>query len=108
MNEILICKDCKSTWGSDRKTTVNCPECNGGLLPMKIPTVEWRSFNQEKKDAIKEKFINDLKKNEENISPYYIMETYLRNIDQNIKTIKNILVFFTILWGILIVIAFLS
>ena len=108
MSEILICKSCKSTWGGDRETTVDCPDCNNSLLPLQISTDVWRSYSQEQKDSIKDKFLDDLKKSEDSLSPYHIMESYMRNMDKNIQTIKSILVFFTVLWGIFILIAIFS
>jgi hypothetical protein len=108
MNEILICKSCKSTWGGDRETTINCPDCNNSLLPLQISTDVWRSYSQEQKDSIKDKFLDDLKKSEGSLSPYHVMESYMRNMDKNVQTIKSIMVFFTVLWGIFILIAIFS
>ena len=108
MSEILICKNCKSTFGGDRQTTVNCPDCNNSLLPLQISTDVWRSYSQEQKESIKDKFLDDLKKNEGSLSPYHVMESYMRNMDKNIQTIKSIIIFFTVLWGIFILIAIFS
>jgi hypothetical protein len=108
MNEILICKSCKSTWGGDRQKTVNCPDCKECLLPLQISTDVWRSYSQEQKDSIKVKFLDDLKKSEGSLSPYHIMESYMRNMDKNIQKIKSIMVFFTVLWGISVLLLILS
>jgi hypothetical protein len=108
MSEILICKNCKSAFGGDRQSTVKCPDCKESLLPLQISTDDWRSFSNEQKESIKEKFLDDLKKSEGSLSPYHIMESYMKNMDKNIQTIKNIMVFFTVILGIIILIFILS
>lgn len=108
VSEILICKNCKSAFGGERQTTVHCPDCRESLLPLQISTEQWRSYSHEQKESIRETFFDNLKKNEDSLSPYHVMESYMRNMDQNIQTIKSIMVFFTALWGILVIIFILS
>ena len=108
MGEVLICKNCRSTWRGDRVRDFKCPECKNQLMPLQVSLDTWNNYDRAQKEKIKESFIQDDEKNVVNFGPNFMMESYLSNINKNIQTIKNITVFFTVLWGISVFITILT
>lgn len=108
MSEVLICKSCKSTWRGERVKDLKCPECKSELKPLQVSLEEWNSYDRVQKESVKQSFLQDIDKSISDLSPNYVMESYLSNINKNIQTIRNIMVFFTVLWGISVFIFILT
>jgi hypothetical protein len=108
MSEVLICKYCRSTWRGDRVRDFKCPECKNQLMPLQVSLGAWNNYNRAQKEKIKESFFQDDQKNAISLNSNFMMESYLSSINKNIQTIKNIIVFFTVLWGISVFIAILT
>ena len=108
MSEVLICKNCRSTWRGDRVRDFKCPECKNQLIPLRVSLDAWNNYNRAQKEKIKEIFFQDDEKNAISLDSNFMMESHLSNINRNIQTIKNIIVFFTVLWGISVFIAILT
>jgi hypothetical protein len=108
MSEVLICKNCRSTWRGDRVRDFRCPECKNQLMSLQVSLDVWNNYNRAQKEKIKESFFQDEEKNAISLDSNFMMESYLSNINKNIQTIKNIIVFFTVIWGISVFIAILA
>jgi hypothetical protein len=108
MSEVLICKNCRSTWRGDRVRDFKCPECKNQLMPLQVTLDAWNSYNRVQREKIKESFFQDDEKNVISLDPNLLMESYLSNINKNIQTMKNIAVFFTVFWGISVFITILT
>lgn len=108
MSEVLICKNCRSTWRGDRVRDFRCPECENQLMLLQVSLDVWNNYNRAQKEKIKESFFQNDVNNAISLDSNFMMESYLGNIDKNIQTIKNTIVFFTVLWGISVCITVLA
>jgi hypothetical protein len=77
-------------------------------MPLQVSLDVWNNYNRAQKEKIKESLFQDEEKNAISLDSNFMMESYLSNINKNIQTIKNIIVFFTVIWGISVFIAILA
>lgn len=108
MNEVLICKSCKLTWRADRVGDLRCPECKNQLIPLQVSFDAWSSYSRAQKEKIKENFFLNNENTAISLDSNYMIESHLSNINKNVRTMKNIIVFFTVLWGISVFITILA
>ena len=105
MRYLYVCPTCKKAYSaeSDRPDTIHeCLVCNSRLIYANCNKDEWDQKTEEEKKVIKETILQELVKEE--MSTEGQLLHCMRNLDKNVSTIKNILVFFTIMFVICAVI----
>ncbi len=89
MKEILTCGNCLATFSGDAKDKGICPDCGEKLVSLHIQKEEWDLLSDEEKTELKKrnKVVREVS-----------MEARVTTMEQDIHMIRNILIFFTVLW----------
>ncbi len=87
----FVCPKCKTVYSDETETPLNgvqCPDCNLQMHYMGVTSHTWNQFSDDEKAALKEKVIDDYR------SPQTM---YLKRMSNDVRTIKNILIFFLVI-----------
>lgn len=98
MRYVYVCPTCKNVYSmesAEPQQDFECPSCKVNLIFLGCSKEEWGMKTEQEKAEIKEAKLT--RQNEFVASPESTMLAHLKNIDQNLLTIKNIIVAFTVL-----------
>ena len=99
MKEIYICPNCLATFNGDAKDNEICPDCGERLVFLHIQKEDWDLLSDEHKTELKKK---------NSVSRIVTMEARVTAIAKDIQTIRNILIFFTVLWVLSFLVSLIS
>lgn len=91
MKFAFVCPKCKTVYSDETEVPLNgvpCPECSLQMHYIGVTTDSWNKLSQDEQTAIKEKVIDDYR------SPQTM---YLKRMSNDVRTIKNILIFYLVL-----------
>ncbi len=87
----FVCPKCKEVFSDETEVPLNgaaCPTCNLQMHYMGVRADTWNKFSEDEKAALKEKVIDDYR------SPQTM---YLKRMSNDVRTIKNIIIFYLVL-----------
>ena len=99
MRYLYVCPTCRKAYSAEgeRPELVHeCLVCNSRLIYTNLNKDEWDMKTEEEKTAIKESVLQS--HTEAEMSTEGQLLHCMKNLDKNVATIKNILVFFTIVF----------
>lgn len=100
MNRIYTCPKCYTTWGRSEHEQHLCPVCQTDLQVTDLEVETWKKLSEAQKTELKKSWFD------EPIDEKALMIHMLQvnqSMAKDIKTMKRILVFFTALWGLMLV-----
>ncbi len=98
MEYMYLCPKCKEVYSQENDEPIKnlkCPECDNSLLYTGFTSGKWNTKTQSEREKIKYDLISDVE-GSFNVQ----VQSAVQDIRSSIRTIKNILVFFTVLWVI--------
>lgn len=99
MRYLYICPTCKKAYSAESDypdAMRECLECNTKLVYANCNKEEWDKKTEEEKTAIKESVLKS--HTEAEMSTEGQLLHCMKNLDKNVSTIKNILLFFTFIF----------
>lgn len=99
MRYLYICPTCKKAYSAESDypdASRECLVCNSKLVYANLNKDEWDQKTEEEKKEIKESVLESHAAVE--MSPENQMLNCMKNLDKNVATIKNILLFFTFIF----------
>jgi len=107
MRYVYVCPKCRGIY-SNESTSPNeaqkCPDCNDGLYYLKCIKSEWDQKSSSEKTVQIDSTIAEKIHGAADTS--FIVQEKLEKIEDHLSVIKNILIFFTVLWvlGVIIIV----
>ena len=99
MRYLYICPTCKKAYSAESDVpdpSRECLVCSTKLVYANCNKEEWEQKTEEEKKAIKESVLQSHAVEE--MSTEHQLLSCMRNLDKNVATIKNILLFFTLVF----------
>ena len=98
MKYVYICPHCKSVMQKESdlpQLSLECTQCHSGVLYAKCTLDEWNGKGVEEKEALKTQVIRD--KSNEMAEADYALFVQMQAMGKDIRTIRGILVYFTVI-----------
>lgn len=94
MKQMLTCPNCKAIYSADEGYALDCSDCKIPLVPIGITKEQWSKMNSDEKHAARTEALE--RQGETPIAPQ-AEASPLEEMQKDISTIKNILVFYLVI-----------
>lgn len=106
MKQMLVCPNCKEIDSRDDGYTRNCLDCKVPMIPMGFTKEEWSKMTSDQRYVARENALKDIKSVQQE-NPIEQHEDPTETMQKDIRTIKNILIFYLVvsIIGAIIIVA---